>query len=115
MKLLAQRTGTVSKIYVKQGDTLDSGADILEIDILDSCWIEASIPDGEAYRVYPGQIVRYEWNGHRMEGTVEEITDVVTESEDKESISEKHVRISFHQEGISNDEMKGNLILHFSY
>ena len=113
-ELYAQRSGIISKVFVKEGSSLESGADILTINIVDHAWIEAKIPEKDADRVYLGQIVRYELNGRRAEGTVEEITDDVTGDGDDEGTGEKCIRISVPQEYTAEDEMMSDITLHFS-
>ena len=104
--LFAVREGVVSKIHVKKGDLIDSGASILTLDLVENCWIEAEISAEDMNRVYPGQIVRYELSGLPAEATVEEITDSETEPEDK-----KIVRISVPHDRITGNEE--NITLHF--
>ena len=101
--LFAVREGVVSKIHVKKGDLIDSGASILTLDLVENCWIEAEISAEDMNRVYPGQIVRYELSGLPAEATVEEITDSETEPEDKKivRISVPHDRITGHEENIT--------------
>lgn len=101
--LIAVREGVVSKIHVKKGDLIDSGASILTLDLVENCWIEAEISAEDMNRVYPGQIVRYELSGLPAEATVEEITDSETEPEDKKivRISVPHDRITGHEENIT--------------
>ena len=113
-ELYAQRTGIISKVSVKAGDILAAGDDILALNITDHCWIEARLSEEEARRVYLGQIVRYEINGLHLEGTVEEITDIVTEQADDNGAVEKCVRISAPQENASIGESISDIILHFS-
>lgn len=101
--LFAVREGVVSKIHVKKGDLIDSGASILTLDLVENCWIEAEISAEDMNRIYPGQIVRYELSGRPAEATVEEITDSDTEPEDKKivRISVPHDRITGHEENIT--------------
>lgn len=101
--LFAVREGVVSKIHVKKGDLIDSGASILTLDLVENCWIEAEISVEDMNRIYPGQIVRYELSGLPAEATVEEITDSDTEPEDKKivRISVPHDRITGHEENIT--------------
>ena len=105
--LFAVREGTVSQIFVKEGDRIESGDDILSLRIMDNCWIEAEIPSALADRVYPGQFVQYELNGFPEQGTVEEIVDTGTENNEQ-----KIVRIS-----VSTDQTAWDgkdIVLHFS-
>ena len=101
--LFAVREGVVSKIHVKKGDLIDSGASILTLDLVENCWIEAEISAEDMNRIYPGQIVRYELSGLPAEATVEEITDSDTEPEDKKivHISVPHDRITGNEENIT--------------
>ena len=105
--LFAVREGTVSQIFVKEGDRIESGDDILSLRIMDNCWIEAKIPSALADRVYPGQFVQYELNGFPEQGTVEEIVDTGTENNE-----EKIVRISVPTDQIAWDGK--DIVLHFS-
>ena len=113
-ELYAQRAGIISRVSVKAGDILAAGDDILALNITDHCWIEARLSEEEARRVYLGQIVRYEINGLHLEGTVEEITDIVTEQADDNGAVEKCVRISAPQENASIGESISDIVLHFS-
>ena len=105
--LFAVREGTVSQIFVKEGDRIESGDDILSLRIMDNCWIEAEIPSALADRVYPGQFVQYELNGFPEQGTVEEIVDTGTENNE-----EKIVRISVPTDQTAWDGK--DIVLHFS-
>lgn len=105
--LFATREGTVSQIFVKEGDRIEKGDDILSVNILENCWIEAAIPSDGKDRVYLGQIVRYELNGISVQGTVEEIVDA-----DPENGNEEMVRISVPLDKTASDGE--NIVLHFS-
>lgn len=105
--LFATREGTVSQIFVKEGDRIEKGDDILSVNILENCWIEAAIPSDGKDRVYLGQIVRYELNGISVQGTVEEIVDA-----DPEHGNEEMVRISVPLDKTASDGE--NIVLHFS-
>ena len=105
--LFAVREGTVSQIFVKEGDRIESGDDILSLRIMDNCRIEAEIPSALADRVYPGQFVQYELNGFPEQGTVEEIVDTGTENNE-----EKIVRISVPTDQTAWDGK--DIVLHFS-
>lgn len=105
--LFATREGTVSQIFVKEGDRIEKGDDILSVNILENCWIEAAIPSEGKNRVYLGQIVRYELNGIPVQGTVEEIVDA-----DPENGNEEMVRISVPLDKTASDGE--NIVLHFS-
>ena len=113
-EIYAQRAGVISKVFVAAGESLADGDDILTLNITDHCWIEAMLSEEEAQRVYLGQVVRYEINGRRLEGTVEEIIDMVTEQADKNGESKVCVRISVPQENASIGESISDIILHFS-
>lgn len=105
--LFATREGTVSQIFVKEGDRIEKGDDILSVNILENCWIEAAIPSERKNWVYLGQIVRYELNGIPVQGTVEEIVDA-----DPENGNEEMVRISVPLDKTASDGE--NIVLHFS-
>ena len=105
--LFAVREGTVSQIFVKEGDRIESGDDILSLRIMDNCRIEAEIPSEFADRIYPGQFVQYELNGFPEQGTVEEIVDTGTENNE-----EKIVRISVPTDQTAWDGK--DIVLHFS-
>ena len=104
--MFASREGMVSQIFVNQGDRIENGNPILSLDIAENCWIEADIPVDDMNRIYLGQIVQYELDGHSAEGTVEEIAEMETENEDTRS-----VRISVPPDRIAGNEE--NIVLHF--
>ena len=101
------REGTVSQIFVKEGDRIESGDDILSLHTMDNCRIEAEIPSEFADRIYPGQFVQYELNGFPEQGTVEEIVGTDTENNE-----EKMVRISVQSDQTTWDGTE--IVLHFS-
>lgn len=105
--LFAVREGTVSQIFVKEGDRIESGDDILSLHTMDNCRIEAEIPSEFADRIYPGQFVQYELNGFPEQGTVEEIVGTDTENNE-----EKMVRISVQSNQTTWDGTE--IVLHFS-
>ena len=105
--LFASREGNVSRVFVKEGEHVENGGNILSLDIVENCWIEAEIPVEDVDLVYLGQIVRYELNGLSVQGTVEDIVDADTENGDKKS-----VRISVPPDITAREEK--NIVLHFS-
>ena len=107
VSLFASREGNVSRVFVKEGEHVENGGNILSLDLVENCWIEAEIPVEDVDLVYLGQIVRYELNGLSVQGTVEDIIDADTENGDK-----KTVRISVPPDITTRKEK--NIVLHFS-
>lgn len=111
--IYSPREGILSQFFVEVGDRVEKGVDLMTVDVMDNCWIEAVLSAEEANKIYLGQVVHYELDGTNTSGTVEEITDSVTESGDNNAVLDKCIRVSIPQGSILGQEKRENIVLHF--
>lgn len=112
-EIRAQQAGTITRVLVRPGDRIENDADMLELSSTTHCWVEATVSEEEANQIYPGQVVHYDLDGIPVQGTVEEIADSVSESEDDPVLTEKCIRISVPYERMDGLEGNTHIVVHF--
>lgn len=95
-EIVATAAGVVSLADgIAAGSDLQNNQEVARIQVSSDAWLEAKLTENQAAKVRLGEFVSYEIEGHKLQGTVQDITEPeVDESDDDKSKGLTTVKIS---------------------
>ena len=73
----------ITSLSVLPGDYVQTGDILLQMQLTENPWIETDIAGDEIDKIYIGQLVEYRLDRTKLNGTVQEISDIEGEGGDK--------------------------------
>jgi multidrug resistance efflux pump len=83
VNVISSSTGMITSLSVLPGDYVQTGDILLQMQLTENPWIETDIAGDEIDKIYIGQLVEYRLDRTKLNGTVQEISDIEGEGGDK--------------------------------